>query len=181
MMTLSKGKFVRICAAREHCLFLSCKTWRACDEWSVTGSLRGQDCGTGWTKWLWKEYRYVINTEILQCSTWRYFHGWIICEIGRLVSLTSDIDSVPSIWDQLWTVPTIQLNVSWLRSQIGIVFQEPVLFDRTIKENICYGANFRQLSDNEIIEAAKIANIHDFIITLPLVSQCMTRMSFEIV
>ena len=65
----------------------------------------------------------------------------------------------------------IQLNISWLRSQIGIVFQEPVLFDRTIKENISYGVNFRTTSDDEIINAAKIANIHDFIITLPLVSQ----------
>ena len=44
-----------------------------------------------------------------------------------------------------------------------------MLFDRTIGENIRYGASFRDVSDDEIINAAKIANIHDYIITLPLV------------
>ena len=62
------------------------------------------------------------------------------------------------------------LNTPWLRSQIGIVFQEPVLFDGTIAENILYGANFREASEEEMIEAATAANIHNFIISLPLVS-----------
>ncbi len=59
------------------------------------------------------------------------------------------------------------LNIRWLRSQIGIVSQEPVLFDRTIADNIRYGANFRDVNDEEVIEAAKAANIHNFIQTLP--------------
>ncbi len=63
------------------------------------------------------------------------------------------------------------LNISWLRSQIGIVSQEPVLFDGTIAENIRYGALFREVSDEEVIAAAKSANIHSFIETLPMVSQ----------
>jgi len=62
------------------------------------------------------------------------------------------------------------LNTPWLRSQIGIVFQEPVLFDGTIAENILYGANFREASEEEMIEAATAANIHNFIMSLPLVS-----------
>ena len=61
------------------------------------------------------------------------------------------------------------LNIRWLRSQIGIVSQEPVLFDTSIAENIRYGANYRQVSDDEVIEAAKAANIHGFIETLPQV------------
>ena len=61
------------------------------------------------------------------------------------------------------------LNVGWLRSQIGIVSQEPVLFDRSIAENICYGANFREVSTEEVVEAAKAANIHKFISSLPQV------------
>ena len=61
------------------------------------------------------------------------------------------------------------LNISWLRSQVGVVFQEPVLFDSSIADNIRYGANFREVSDEEIIEAAKLANIHDFIVSLPQV------------
>ena len=59
------------------------------------------------------------------------------------------------------------LNLHWLRSQIGIVSQEPVLFDASIAENIRYGALFREVSDEEVIEAAKSANIHSFIESLP--------------
>ena len=63
------------------------------------------------------------------------------------------------------------LNLQWLRSQIGIVSQEPVLFDASIAENIRYGALFREVSDEEVIEAAKSANIHSFIESLPQVRQ----------
>ena len=62
------------------------------------------------------------------------------------------------------------LNIHWLRSQIGIVSQEPVLFDASIAENIRYGALFREVSDEEVIEASKAANIDSFIQTLPEVS-----------
>jgi len=61
------------------------------------------------------------------------------------------------------------LNIRWLRSQIGIVSQEPVLFDASIADNIRYGANFREVSDEEVIEAAKAANIHNLITSLPKV------------
>ena len=61
------------------------------------------------------------------------------------------------------------LNIRWLRSQIGIVSQEPVLLNASIADNIRYGANFREVSDEEVVEAAKAANIHNFIDTLPQV------------
>lgn len=56
-----------------------------------------------------------------------------------------------------------------LRSQIGLVSQEPVLFDRTIAENIAYGDNRRVIPMPEIIEAARKANIHEFVASLPSV------------
>uniref|UniRef100_A0A8C3PUG0 ATP binding cassette subfamily B member 1 n=1 Tax=Calidris pygmaea TaxID=425635 RepID=A0A8C3PUG0_9CHAR len=59
------------------------------------------------------------------------------------------------------------LNIKWLRAQIGIVSQEPMLFDCTIAENIAYGDNARQVSHAEIVNAAKEANIHSFIDSLP--------------
>uniref|UniRef100_A0A3Q3EQS3 ATP-binding cassette, sub-family B (MDR/TAP), member 4 n=1 Tax=Labrus bergylta TaxID=56723 RepID=A0A3Q3EQS3_9LABR len=59
------------------------------------------------------------------------------------------------------------LNIHWLRSQIGIVSQEPVLFDCTLAENIAYGDNSRVASMEEIMAAAKAANIHSFIEELP--------------
>lgn len=57
------------------------------------------------------------------------------------------------------------LNVKWLRSQIGVVNQEPILFSTTIKENIRFGKD--NVTDDEIVEAAKNANAHEFIMSLP--------------
>jgi ABC-type multidrug transport system fused ATPase/permease subunit len=58
-----------------------------------------------------------------------------------------------------------QLNVGCLRSHIGVVGQEPVLFATTIKENIRYG--WQDATQQEIEEAARDANAHDFISKLP--------------
>ena len=52
---------------------------------------------------------------------------------------------------------------------MGLVSQEPVLFDTSIADNIRYGANFREVSDEEVEMAAKSANIHDFVMSLPQV------------
>ncbi|KAM5255814.1 ATP-dependent translocase ABCB1-like [Ctenodactylus gundi] len=60
-----------------------------------------------------------------------------------------------------------RLNVSWLRAHLGVVSQEPVLFDCSIRENIAYGDNSRPVSQEEIERAAKEANIHQFIESLP--------------
>uniref|UniRef100_T1ILP6 ABC-type xenobiotic transporter n=1 Tax=Strigamia maritima TaxID=126957 RepID=T1ILP6_STRMM len=57
-------------------------------------------------------------------------------------------------------------NISFLRSLIGYVPQEPVLFSRSIGENVAYGNNERKVEIYEIIEAAKTANIHEFITSL---------------
>jgi ABC-type multidrug transport system fused ATPase/permease subunit len=57
------------------------------------------------------------------------------------------------------------LNVSYLRSQIGYVGQEPALFATTIEHNIRYGKP--DATREEIEEAAKKANAHDFITSLP--------------
>jgi ATP-binding cassette subfamily B (MDR/TAP) protein 1 len=57
------------------------------------------------------------------------------------------------------------LDTQWLRYQIGLVSQEPVLFQGTIAENIKFGKP--NASDEEVIEAAKAANAHDFISKFP--------------
>lgn len=62
---------------------------------------------------------------------------------------------------------TVEYSLSRTRAKLGLVSQEPILFDRTIAENIAYGDNERNIPMDEIIEAAKSANIHDFISTLP--------------
>ncbi|PAV82741.1 hypothetical protein WR25_16150 [Diploscapter pachys] len=59
-----------------------------------------------------------------------------------------------------------ELNPHFTRSQIALVSQEPILFDCSIRENICYGMEF-EASQEQIEAAAKKANIHSFITTLP--------------
>lgn len=61
------------------------------------------------------------------------------------------------------------VTIKSLRANFGLVSQEPVLFDRTIQENIAYGNNNRNVDKQEIIQAAKNANIHNFIVALPQV------------
>jgi ATP-binding cassette subfamily B (MDR/TAP) protein 1 len=56
-------------------------------------------------------------------------------------------------------------NLKWYRSKIGLVSQEPVLFDTTIGENIKFG--YSEASQEEIEAAAKEANAHDFISSFP--------------
>jgi ATP-binding cassette, subfamily B, bacterial len=57
------------------------------------------------------------------------------------------------------------LKVASLRSQISVVLQEPLLFQRSIRENIRYGD--LDATDEQVEEAAKAANAHDFILDLP--------------
>ena len=58
-----------------------------------------------------------------------------------------------------------QLNVGWLRNQIGIVSQEPLLFNVSIAENISLCKEGATME--EIVKAAKAANAYDFITELP--------------
>ena len=57
------------------------------------------------------------------------------------------------------------ITLSSLRSKVGIVSQDVFLFDSTLRDNICYGSE--SVSDEEMIEAAKRANIHEYIMSLP--------------
>ena len=62
-------------------------------------------------------------------------------------------------------VDTRELTLKSLRQQISIVLQEPLLFSGTIAENIRYGR--LDASPEAIVEAAKAANAHDFLMKLP--------------
>lgn len=57
------------------------------------------------------------------------------------------------------------LQLKWLREQMGLVSQEPALFATTISENILLGKEDANM--NQIIDAAKAANAHSFIEELP--------------
>ncbi|KAL5240368.1 hypothetical protein ACI65C_007778 [Semiaphis heraclei] len=60
-----------------------------------------------------------------------------------------------------------KINIRHLRNNIGLVTQEPVLFDCSIRENISYGVSCNDVPFDAIVEAAKKANAHNFIMSLP--------------
>jgi len=62
------------------------------------------------------------------------------------------------------------MNLCHLRQNIGIITQEPILFNSSIRDNITYGISNRHVQMDEIIVAAKKANIHNFITTLAQVT-----------
>ena len=58
-----------------------------------------------------------------------------------------------------------KLQLKWLRSQMGLVSQEPALFATSIKENILFGREDATFDD--VVDAAKASNAHNFISLLP--------------
>ena len=62
-------------------------------------------------------------------------------------------------------IDTAVLDPSWLRRQIGVVLQENVLFNRSVRENIALADP--ALSMDKVIAAAKLAGAHDFICKMP--------------
>lgn len=68
-----------------------------------------------------------------------------------------------------------RLHLKWLRSLLGLVNQEPILFATSIRENILFGKEGASMED--VTSAAKDANAHDFIIKLP--DGYETQVSYE--
>lgn len=73
------------------------------------------------------------------------------------------------------------LQLKWLRQQMGLVSQEPVLFNETIRANIAYGKE-GNATEAEILAAAELANAHNFISSLQQVqTRKTTPFSVEII
>ena len=110
-----------------------------------------------------KEDEKVLNNINFQINK-----GEIIALVGPSGAGKSTlVDLVPRFYDTLSGAIKIdgvdlkEIKINSLRSLMGIVTQETLLFDDTVKANIAYG--IENTSDNEVIEAAKAANAHDFI------------------
>ncbi|EGO01277.1 hypothetical protein SERLA73DRAFT_179423 [Serpula lacrymans var. lacrymans S7.3] len=58
-------------------------------------------------------------------------------------------------------------DVQHLREHVAVVSQNPNLFDASIRENIAYGRVGDDMTEAEVVRAAKAANVHDFIVSLP--------------
>jgi len=69
-----------------------------------------------------------------------------------------------------------RLQLKWLRQQMGLVSQEPVLFNDTVRANIAYGKG-GDASEAEIVAAAELANAHQFISSLQKVNSFQFNLS----
>lgn len=84
---------------------------------------------------------------------------------STIVSLIPRFYDVTSGAAKIDGINVKEVNIESLRSQIGIVLQDNILFSDSVKENILLGKP--NATDEEVIAAAKAANAHDFIMSLP--------------
>ncbi|GEM_PF-51476 len=81
------------------------------------------------------------------------------------------VNFIPRLYDvnagavKINGVDVRDMDLTYLRSNIGVVTQETYLFNGTIKENLLYARD--NATDEEIMEACKVASIHDFIMSQP--------------
>ncbi|MBQ4343021.1 MAG: ABC transporter ATP-binding protein [Erysipelotrichaceae bacterium] len=117
-------------------------------------------------------FHYSPERQILKNISFELTPGKSIAIVGPSGSGKSTIiNLIPRIYDVISGevlfdgVDVRKLDLSFLRSQIGLVSQETYLFNGTIRENLLY-AN-ENASEEMIVEACKKANIHDFISRQP--------------
>ncbi|TPX37059.1 hypothetical protein SmJEL517_g00869 [Synchytrium microbalum] len=114
------------------------------------------------------------NTKVLQELTISAEPGTTIALVGPSGAGKSSVVGLLERWYDidngrisLDTVSTKDWNVKYLRSQMALVGQEPVLFSGSIKDNITYGAVGGVATQEEVEIAAAKANIKDFVTSLP--------------
>jgi ATP-binding cassette subfamily B (MDR/TAP) protein 1 len=108
------------------------------------------------------------DQTVLKSLTLRIGEGNIVGVVGAsgagkstLVALLERFHDAASGVIRIDGVPIQQYNLKWLRRQIGLVSQEPKLFDATIAENILVGRPDATME--EVVAAATAANAHSFI------------------
>ncbi len=118
-------------------------------------------------------FEYEENNPVLKDINFICNPGDVIALLGSTGSgKTTLVNLLPRFYDPISGVVTLdgvditQYPRKYLRSQIGIVEQEPFLFSRSIRENITYGVH-RKVSDDEVVQAAKFAAVHDVIQAFP--------------
>jgi subfamily B ATP-binding cassette protein HlyB/CyaB len=130
---------------------------------SLKGEVKFEDLTFGYNQ----DQKPVINNFNLDVTA-----GSVIGIVGRSGSGKSTLTKllqrlyIPSGGRVLVDgVDTRLADVTWLRQQIGVVLQENFLFSRSIRENIALSDP--GMNDEDVINAAKLAGAHEFIVELP--------------
>lgn len=112
---------------------------------------------------------HQVNSFIIQSIQFKYIRILKGCGKSTTIALLLRFYDVDRGAIYLDDYDIRSLNIGWLRSKIGLVSQEPSLFNTTIYENICYGDIDRsEIPMHEILMAAAQANIQNKIENLPL-------------
>jgi len=117
-------------------------------------------------------FSYVKGNPVIKNVSFYVKEGKVIALVGptgagkttiaSLVARFYDVDEGQILIDG---IDIRRMKRKDIRSYLGIVLQDTLLFSTSIKENIRYGR--LDATDEEVIEAAKLAHAHDFIIKLP--------------
>lgn len=118
-------------------------------------------------------FRYPgLEEDALYDINLRVRKGEVIALVGKSgAGKTTFVDLIPRFHSpgsgsvKIDGIDISELSLSSLRSHIGIVSQDVILFNETVRANIAYGKN--GASEQEIINAAKAAFAHDFIMEFP--------------
>lgn len=117
-------------------------------------------------------YPTRLDVSVLNDLSFKISAGQVVALVGMSGCGKSTVASlIPRFYDPIKGSirfdgePVSDLKVSWLREQIGIVSQEPILISTTIEENIRYGKP--EATDTEVLEAARSANTLEFIEKFP--------------
>lgn len=118
-------------------------------------------------------FYYDLNHKyILKDISFEVKKGEIVALVGPSgAGKTTLVDLIPRFYDvtdgaiYIDGIDIRDYEIKSLRNNIGIVTQDPILFNDSIRNNISYGMEEAKLED--IINAAKAANAHDFILDLP--------------
>jgi subfamily B ATP-binding cassette protein MsbA len=117
-------------------------------------------------------FSYTSAAPLLQDVSFAISPGQFVGIVGATGSGKSTVAGlIPRFYDPtagrilIDEVDAQELTVRGIRRHIGFVLQDTVLFRGTIRENIAYGRH--RATDDEIVDAARLANAHDFIMAMP--------------